>query len=164
MLQKWTTWICLPSYALESTPVCCRSQCLQRAKTSLKNYRADYESLNLWLSRIPNYEVRETDDSRQVESKLKSQRVRPLAIHVSMFLKMTPGHNSPLHGLVHIAFVQGLLSDIAKKESDLNNVSKNADLYQRAIKVRPSHLFTTRVLIYFQIMERITPLVLPEGL
>lgn len=31
--------------------------------------------------------------------------------------------------------LQNLLSDIAKKESDLNNVSKNAKLYQQAIKV-----------------------------
>lgn len=76
----------------------------------------------------------------------------------------TPGQNSPFHSLLHIPFVQGLLSDIAKKESDLNNVSKNAELYQRAIKVRLPHLFTTRVLFYFQIMEIITPLVLPVGL
>lgn len=72
---------------LKSTAVCCRSQSLQRAKMSLKNFRTDYDSLNNWLSRVPNYEVRETDDARQVESKLKSQRVRPLTIHASAFLK-----------------------------------------------------------------------------
>lgn len=37
-------------------------------------------------------------------------------------------------------FLQNLLSDIAKKESDLNNVSKNAQLYQQAIKVHILHL------------------------
>lgn len=37
---------------------------------------------------------------------------------------------------VLLLFLQNLLSDIARKESDLNNVSKNAHLYQQAIKVR----------------------------
>lgn len=40
------------------------------------SYRNDYDNLNSWLSRIPNYEPRETDDMRQVETKLKNQRVR----------------------------------------------------------------------------------------
>ncbi|XP_067427212.1 periplakin [Thunnus thynnus] len=79
-----------------------RSQSLQRAKLSYNNYRNDYDNLNSWLSRVPNYEPRETDDMRQVETKLKNQK--------------------------------NLLSDIARKESDLNNVSKNAQLYQQAIK------------------------------
>ncbi|KAF1380041.1 hypothetical protein PFLUV_G00182370 [Perca fluviatilis] len=79
-----------------------RSQSLQRAKMAYKNYQNDYDNLNSWLSRVPNYEPRETDDIRQVETKLKSQR--------------------------------NLLSDIARKESDLNNVSKNAQLYQHAVK------------------------------
>uniref|UniRef100_A0A667Y6N5 Periplakin n=1 Tax=Myripristis murdjan TaxID=586833 RepID=A0A667Y6N5_9TELE len=79
-----------------------RSQNLQRAKMAYNNYRKDYDNLNTWLSRVPNYEPRETDDSRQVETKLKNQR--------------------------------NLLSDIARKESDLNNVSKNAQLYQQAVK------------------------------
>uniref|UniRef100_A0A8C6KWX2 Periplakin n=1 Tax=Nothobranchius furzeri TaxID=105023 RepID=A0A8C6KWX2_NOTFU len=79
-----------------------RSQNLQRAKMAYKNYRNDYDNLNSWLSRVPNYEPRETDDMRQVETKLKNQR--------------------------------NLLSDIARKESDLNNVSKNAQLYQQAVK------------------------------
>ncbi|CAL9703635.1 unnamed protein product [Knipowitschia caucasica] len=79
-----------------------RSQCLQRAKMSYKNYHNDYDNLNSWLSRIPNYEPRETDTTAQVETKLKNQK--------------------------------NLLSDIARKESDLNNVSKNAQLYQQAVK------------------------------
>uniref|UniRef100_A0A8C6S6K2 Periplakin n=1 Tax=Neogobius melanostomus TaxID=47308 RepID=A0A8C6S6K2_9GOBI len=79
-----------------------RSQCLQRAKMSYKNYHNDYDNLNSWLSRIPNYEPRETDSTIEVETKLKNQK--------------------------------NLLSDIARKESDLNNVSKNAQLYQQAVK------------------------------
>ncbi|XP_044038638.1 periplakin [Siniperca chuatsi] len=79
-----------------------RSQSLQRAKMAYNNYSNDYDNLNSWLSRVPNYEPRETDDMRQVETKLKNQR--------------------------------NLLSDIARKESDLNNVSKNAQLYQQAVK------------------------------
>lgn len=79
-----------------------RSQSLQRAKISYNNYRNDYDNLNNWLSRVPNYEPRETDDARQVETKLKNQR--------------------------------NLLSDLARKESDLNNVSKNAQLYQQAVR------------------------------
>uniref|UniRef100_A0AAR2KHQ2 Desmoplakin SH3 domain-containing protein n=1 Tax=Pygocentrus nattereri TaxID=42514 RepID=A0AAR2KHQ2_PYGNA len=80
----------------------CRSQNLQRAKMAYNSYRNDYDNLNSWLSHVPNYEPRETDDVRQVEAKLKNQR--------------------------------NLLSDIARKESDLNNVSKNAQLYQQAVK------------------------------
>ncbi|XP_052408795.1 periplakin [Carassius gibelio] len=79
-----------------------RSQCLQRAKTAYANYNNDYDNLNSWLSRLPNYEPRETDDIRQIDDKLKNQR--------------------------------NLLSDIARKESDLNNVSRNAQLYQQAVK------------------------------
>ncbi|XP_054614550.1 periplakin [Dunckerocampus dactyliophorus] len=79
-----------------------RSQSLQRAKMSYNNYRNDYNNLNNWLARVPNYEPSETDDIRQLETKLKNQR--------------------------------NLLSDIARKESDMNNVSKNGRLYQQAIK------------------------------
>ncbi|XP_024117237.1 periplakin isoform X1 [Oryzias melastigma] len=79
-----------------------RSQSLQRAKMAYNNFRNDYDNLNTWLSRVPNYEPRETDDVMQVETKLKNQR--------------------------------NLLSDIARKESDLNNVSKNAKQYQQAVK------------------------------
>ncbi|XP_068605686.1 periplakin [Brachionichthys hirsutus] len=79
-----------------------RSQSLQRAKMSYKNYHNDYDNLNNWLSCVPNYEPRETDDVKQVETKLRNQR--------------------------------NLLFDIGKKESDLNNISKNAHLYQQAVK------------------------------
>ncbi|XP_035771080.1 periplakin [Neolamprologus brichardi] len=79
-----------------------RAQSLQRAKMAYKNYRNDYDNLNSWLSRVPNYEPRDTDDPKQVETKLRNQR--------------------------------NLLSDLARKESDLNNVSKNAQLYQQAVK------------------------------
>lgn len=41
-----------------------------------KNYHNDYDNLNNWLSHVPNYEPRETDDARQVETKLRNQRVR----------------------------------------------------------------------------------------
>lgn len=58
----------------------CRAQSLQRAKMAYGNYRNDYDNLNSWLSRVPNYEPRETDDVRQVETKLKNQRVRMMNI------------------------------------------------------------------------------------
>lgn len=45
------------------------------------NYRNDYDNLNSWLSRVPNYEPRETDDVRQVETKLKNQRVKEINTH-----------------------------------------------------------------------------------
>uniref|UniRef100_A0A674PCR5 Periplakin n=1 Tax=Takifugu rubripes TaxID=31033 RepID=A0A674PCR5_TAKRU len=80
----------------------CQSQSLQRAKMAYKNYHNDYDNLNNWLSHVPNYEPRETDDARQVETKLRNQR--------------------------------NLLSDISKKEADLNNISKHSQLYQHAIK------------------------------
>ncbi|KAJ8284129.1 hypothetical protein COCON_G00029790 [Conger conger] len=79
-----------------------RAQCLQRAKSSYSNYCNDYDDLNTWLSRVPNYEPQETDDAKQVEMKLKNQR--------------------------------NLLSDVARKEVDLINLSKNAQMYQQAIK------------------------------
>uniref|UniRef100_A0A8C7ZP36 Periplakin n=1 Tax=Oryzias sinensis TaxID=183150 RepID=A0A8C7ZP36_9TELE len=87
---------------MTSRQIDARSQSLQRAKMAYNNYQNDYDNLNSWLSRVPNYEPRETDDLRQVETKLKNQR--------------------------------NLLSDITRKESDLNNVSKNAKLYQQAVK------------------------------
>lgn len=57
-----------------------RTQSLQRAKTAYANYHNDYDNLNSWLSRVPNYEPRETDDIHQIESKLKNQRVSTLVI------------------------------------------------------------------------------------
>uniref|UniRef100_A0A672Z2K1 Uncharacterized protein n=1 Tax=Sphaeramia orbicularis TaxID=375764 RepID=A0A672Z2K1_9TELE len=75
---------------------------LHRANTAYKNYRNGYDGLNKWMSHIPNYDPRETDNALQVETKMRSQK--------------------------------NLLSDIARKESDLNNVSKNAQLYQQAVR------------------------------
>ncbi|KAJ8253693.1 hypothetical protein COCON_G00203050 [Conger conger] len=79
-----------------------RSESLQRAKSAYNNYRNDYDNLNSWLSRVPNYEPRVTDDARQAEAKLKNQR--------------------------------NLLSELARKESDLKSVSRNSQLYQKAVK------------------------------
>uniref|UniRef100_A0A672Z2C4 Uncharacterized protein n=1 Tax=Sphaeramia orbicularis TaxID=375764 RepID=A0A672Z2C4_9TELE len=79
-----------------------RGQSLHRANTAYKNYRNGYDGLNKWMSHIPNYDPRETDNALQVETKMRSQK--------------------------------NLLSDIARKESDLNNVSKNAQLYQQAVR------------------------------
>lgn len=42
---------------------------------SHNNYRNDYNNMNTWLARIPNYEPSETDDIKQLEIKLKNQRV-----------------------------------------------------------------------------------------
>jgi hypothetical protein len=67
--------------------ICYRSQSLQRAKMAYNNYRNDYDNLNMWLSRVPNYEPRETDDVGQVETKLKNQRVGTLALSSHTFLR-----------------------------------------------------------------------------
>lgn len=59
-----------------------RSQSLQRAKIAYANYHNDYDNLNSWLSRVPNYEPRETDDIKQIDAKLKNQRVTSIVISV----------------------------------------------------------------------------------
>ncbi|KAM4631700.1 periplakin [Discoglossus pictus] len=51
-----------------------RSQCLQRAKTAYTGYRSSYENVDGWLQNVPNYEPKETDNVKQVETKLKNQR------------------------------------------------------------------------------------------
>lgn len=130
----------------------CRSQSLQRAKTSYGNYRTEYDNLNSWLSRVPNYEPRETDDIKQVEGKLKNQRVSALAKVCSY------GYEPDLHLLCRYNFkcviLQNLLSDIARKESDLNNISRNAQQYQQGIKVKRFYHFHstpfTHVCFYFK--------------
>lgn len=71
-----------------SLAVCFRSQSLQRAKIAYNNYRNDYDNLNNWLSRVPNYEPRETDDTRQVETKLKNQRVRLMSRNKTILIFM----------------------------------------------------------------------------
>lgn len=98
-----------------------------------KNYRNEYDNLNSWLARVPNYEPRETDDVRQVETKLKNQRVRDLN-HIPGVEEYSVS-GAVEKRLILLCFLQNLLSDIAKKESDLNNVSKHGQLYQQAIKV-----------------------------
>ncbi|XP_069502144.1 periplakin isoform X2 [Ambystoma mexicanum] len=52
-----------------------RSQSLEKAKISYSNYRNGYDDIDHWLSGIPNHEPRETDSVRQVETKLKQQRL-----------------------------------------------------------------------------------------
>lgn len=71
-----------------SFAVCFRSQSLQRAKMAYNNYSKDYNNLNSWLSRIPNYEPHETDDPIQVETKLKNQRVRIIYVLVPCYKRI----------------------------------------------------------------------------
>ncbi|XP_053550484.1 periplakin [Bombina bombina] len=52
-----------------------RSQCLQKAKTAYTGYSSTYDSVNGWLNNLPNYEPKETDSVKQVETKLKNQRL-----------------------------------------------------------------------------------------
>ncbi|XP_034045796.1 periplakin [Thalassophryne amazonica] len=79
-----------------------RSQSLQRASMAYSKYRNDYDDLNSWLGRIPNYDPQETDDLRQIQTKLNNQK--------------------------------NLVADIKRKESDLNNLSRNSQLYQQAVR------------------------------
>ncbi|MBN3291834.1 PEPL protein, partial [Polypterus senegalus] len=79
-----------------------RSQELQKAKVAYGNYRNDYDSLNNWMSHVPDYSPKETDDSRQIDTKLKNQR--------------------------------NLLTDISRKEVEMENVTKSAQQYQEAVK------------------------------
>uniref|UniRef100_H2ZY21 Periplakin n=1 Tax=Latimeria chalumnae TaxID=7897 RepID=H2ZY21_LATCH len=51
-----------------------RSADLQKAKSSYSSYRSDYDDLNSWLSTLPNYEPKETDDLQEIDHKLKNQR------------------------------------------------------------------------------------------
>ncbi|XP_068099578.1 periplakin isoform X2 [Hyperolius riggenbachi] len=52
-----------------------RSQGLQKAKTAYSNYRSGYDQVDGWLRNIPNHEPKDTDGIKQVESKLKDQRL-----------------------------------------------------------------------------------------
>lgn len=45
-------------------------------------------------------------------------------------------------------FLQNLLSDISKKEADLNNISKHSQFYQQAIKVSIIWCLSSQTLIY----------------
>lgn len=108
-----------------------------------KNYSNDYDNLNSWLSRVPNYEPHETDDTRQVETKLKNQRVSVMNSRAVYILHIAGAkeYSAAKKSLYQLfCFLQNLLSDIVRKESDLNNISKNAQLYQQAVKVRVLHI------------------------
>ncbi|CAH2307883.1 periplakin [Pelobates cultripes] len=52
-----------------------RSQALQKAKTAYSGYHNSYDNLNQWLLNVPNYEPKESDSVKQVETKLKNQRL-----------------------------------------------------------------------------------------
>lgn len=126
-----------------------RNQCLQRAKTAYANYHNDYDNLNSWLSRVPNYEPRETDDIQQIEAKLKNQRVsfhrynNCIVILQTIFIYQN-----------YVCNVQNLLSDITRKESDLNNVSRNAQLYQQAVKVLKPQCIAHTELSYYHVYAK----------
>uniref|UniRef100_UPI00398F7313 periplakin n=1 Tax=Pristiophorus japonicus TaxID=55135 RepID=UPI00398F7313 len=51
-----------------------RSENLQKAKIAYSNFRTSSDSLDSWLSNIPNYEPRETDSAKTIDNKLKNQR------------------------------------------------------------------------------------------
>ncbi|XP_018414101.1 PREDICTED: periplakin [Nanorana parkeri] len=51
-----------------------RSQALQKAKTAYTNYRNGYDQLDGWLRDVPNYEPKDSDSVKQVETKLNNQR------------------------------------------------------------------------------------------
>ncbi|MEE6522147.1 hypothetical protein FKM82_020552, partial [Ascaphus truei] len=61
-----------------------RSQYLQKAKMAYSGYRSGYDRVDGWLHNLPNHEPKETDSVKQVETKLKNQRVITL-IHVALF-------------------------------------------------------------------------------
>ncbi|XP_075035244.1 periplakin [Mixophyes fleayi] len=52
-----------------------RSQGLQKSKTAYSNYQGGYNQLDDWLRNVPNYEPKDTDSVKEVETKLKSQRL-----------------------------------------------------------------------------------------
>ncbi|CAI9624123.1 unnamed protein product [Staurois parvus] len=52
-----------------------RSQGLQKARTTYLNYRNGYDQVDGWMRNIPNYEPKDTDSVKQVETKLKNQRL-----------------------------------------------------------------------------------------
>uniref|UniRef100_A0A8C9ST74 Periplakin n=1 Tax=Scleropages formosus TaxID=113540 RepID=A0A8C9ST74_SCLFO len=88
-----------------------RSQSLQRAKLYYTNYRNDYDNLNNWLSRVPNYEPRESDDARQVEAKLKNQRVSTFNNHESAIeAKFTEVNAVNKQRLQNLEYAQSLLN------------------------------------------------------
>lgn len=72
----------------------------------------------------------------------KSEYCRSLTVDNGFFLQIfiilfaTENTTWKWEKLKKCSPTQNLLSDIARKESDLNNVSKNAQLYQQAVKVR----------------------------
>ncbi|OCT61800.1 periplakin [Xenopus laevis] len=52
-----------------------RSQCLQKAKVAYSGYRNNYDHMDHWLLNLPNYEPKDTDSVKQVETKLKNQKL-----------------------------------------------------------------------------------------
>uniref|UniRef100_A0A3P8Y233 Periplakin n=1 Tax=Esox lucius TaxID=8010 RepID=A0A3P8Y233_ESOLU len=78
-----------------------RSQSLQRAKISYNNYRSDYDTLNSWLSRVPNYEPTEKDNLSQVETKLENQKVSTKFTEVNAVNKQR---------LANLQFAQNLMN------------------------------------------------------
>ncbi|KAE8578736.1 hypothetical protein XENTR_v10023750 [Xenopus tropicalis] len=52
-----------------------RSQGLQKAKVAYSGYRNNYDHMDQWLLNLPNYEPKETDSVKQVETKLKNQKL-----------------------------------------------------------------------------------------
>ncbi|KAM5152388.1 periplakin [Mantella aurantiaca] len=51
-----------------------RSQGLQKGKTAYLNYRNGCDQIDGWLRNLPNYEPKDTDSVKQVETKLQNQR------------------------------------------------------------------------------------------
>lgn len=62
-------------YAQLDQQIQSRSQSLQKSKTAYLNYRNGYDQVDGWLRNLPNYEPKDTDSIKQVESKLKNQRL-----------------------------------------------------------------------------------------
>ncbi|XP_043567962.1 periplakin [Chiloscyllium plagiosum] len=50
-----------------------RSENLQKAKDAYSSFRSGSDTLDSWLSNIPNYEPRETDSAKNIDNKLRNQ-------------------------------------------------------------------------------------------
>ncbi|KAM4698817.1 periplakin [Rhinophrynus dorsalis] len=115
-----------------------RSQGLQKAKTAYSGYRSSYDHVNDWLLNLPNYEPKETDSVKQVDTKLKNQRllVGEFSDREQDMQHVSSSAQQYQQAVKEYELDAEKLRSILDMENRRNSYSKRARLQSPAVKVK----------------------------
>ncbi|XP_075422275.1 periplakin [Ascaphus truei] len=115
-----------------------RSQYLQKAKTAYSGYRSGYDRVDGWLHNLPNHEPKETDSVKQVETKLKNQRLLlgEITDREQDVQDVAVGAQQYQQAVKDYELEAEKLKSVLDMENRRNTLNKRARLQSPAVKVK----------------------------